>query len=94
MEIKGVTYSKDYAKLFKQMKGAKKEFRKILKDIPHQSVRNNLSTQVDNFIKKSVCDYPGISSREIHDRMPSKLYKICSPQIISKSIKKIVFKNL
>jgi hypothetical protein len=76
------------------MKGAKREFRQILKDIPHQSVRNNLSTQVDNFIKKSVCDYPGISSREIHDRMPSKLYKISSPQIISKSIKKIGITNI
>jgi len=94
LEIKNVTYSKDYSRLFKQKKAAKKEFRQVLKNISHQSVRNNLSNQVDDFIKKSVCDYPGISSREIHDRMPSKLYKVSSPQIISKSIKKIGITNI
>ena len=94
LEIKNMSYSKEYSRLFKQKKLAKKEFRQVLKNIPHQSVRNNLSSQVDDFIKKSVCDYPGISSREIHDRMPSKLYKISSPQIISKSIKKIGITNI
>ena len=94
LEIKNVAYSKDYSRLFKQKKAAKKEFRRVLKNISHQSVRNNLSNQVDDFIKKSVCDYPGISSREIHDRMPSKLYKVSSPQIISKSIKKIGITNI
>jgi hypothetical protein len=89
LEIKNVAYSKEYSRLSKQMKDAKKDFRKILKEIPHQSVRKNLSSQVDDFIKKSVCDIPGISSRQIHERMPSKLYKVCSPQIISKQIKKI-----
>ena len=94
LDIKSVSYSKDYAQLSKDMKVAKREFRAILKEIPHQSVRKNLSDQLDNFIKKSVCDNPGISSREIHDRMPSKLYKLCSPQIISKSIKKIGITNI
>ena len=94
LSIKDITYSTEYATLFKQMKEAKREFRKILKDIPHQSIRKNLSSQVDDFIKKSVCDSPGISSRQIHDRMPNKLYKICSPQIISKQIKKIGITSL
>ena len=94
LEIKSVAYSKEYSLLSKQMKESRKEFRKILKDIPHQSVRKNLNNQVNDFIKKSVCDNPGISSREIHDRMPSKLYKLCSPQIISKHIKKIGITNI
>ena len=94
LEIKGMAYSKDYSRLSKEMKGAKKEFRKVLKGIPHQSVRRNLSVQVNDFIKKSVCDSPGISSRQIHDRMPNKLYKVCSPQIISKQIKKIGITNI
>ena len=55
LDIKSVSYSKDYAQLSKDMKVAKREFRAILKEIPHQSVRKNLSDQLDNFIKKSVC---------------------------------------
>ena len=94
LDIQNVPYSKEYSILSKQMKTAKKEFRKVLKNITHQSVRKNLSHQVGDFIKKSVCDNPGISSREIHDRMPRKLYKICSPQIISKQIKKIGITNI
>jgi len=94
LDIKSVPYSENYAKLSKDMKVAKREFRALLKEIPHQSVRKNLNEQVNDFIKKSVCNSPGISSREIHDRMPSKLYRICSPQIISKSIKKIGITNI
>lgn len=94
LEIKHVSYSSEYSKLSKQMKEARKEFRKLLKDIPYQSVRRNLNDQVNDFIVKSVCGSPGISSREIHDRMPNKLYKICSPQIIAKHIKKIGITNI
>ena len=94
LDIKGMSYCSDYAKLSKQMKQGKKEFRALLKEIPHQTVRKNLNDQVEEFIKKSVCEFPGISSREIHDRMPNKLYKLCSPQIISKSIKKIGITNV
>lgn len=89
LDIKGTAYSKEYSRLSKQMSSSKKEFRSFLKEIPHQSVRKNLNKQISEFIIKAVCDSPGISSRQIHEKMSNKLYKLCSPQTISKQIKKI-----
>ena len=94
LEKKDITYSENYAKLSKEMRRAKSEFRTFLKGVSHQSIRKDLKEQVNDFILKSVCDNPGISSRELHDRMPSKLYKRASPQIIAKSADRIGIMNM
>ena len=94
LDIKDVPYSQNYAKLSKQMSDAKKEYRAFLKGISHQSIRKNISDQLNEFIIDNVCSNPGISARELHDRMPSKLYKRASPQIISKSVDKLGVTNI
>ena len=94
LDIKGVSYSTDYAKFSKQMSDAKKEYRTFIKGVTHQSIRKGIKEQHKDFIIDNVCSYPGISAREIHDKMPSKLYKRSSPQIIAKSVDKIGITNI
>jgi hypothetical protein len=94
LDAKNLTYSKEYSNLHKEMIDAKKQFRTFIKGITHQSIRKNLSEQMEDFIIKSVCDTPGISAREVHDRMESKLYKRASPQIVSKSADKLGITNV
>ena len=88
------TYSKDYARLSKEMSSAKKMFRKYLKNITDQSIRKGITEQVNDYILTSVCDNPGISSRQLHDRMESKLYKRTSPHIIAKMADKLGITNV
>jgi len=94
LDIKDVSYSTDYAKLSKKMSDAKKDYRKFIKGVSHQSVRKNISDQLQEFIIENVCSSPGISARELHDKMPTKLYKRSSPQIISKAIDKNDITNI
>ena len=94
LDFNNTTYSKEYSKLSKQMKSSKQEFRKYLKGIHNQSIRKNISQQVNEFILKSVCNSPGISSRQIHERMEPKLYKRASPQIIAKTTDKLGITNI
>ena len=94
LDLNEITYSKEYSKLSKQMKSSKKQFRKYLKGISNQSIRKNISDQVNDFILKSVCNDPGISSRQIHERMDIKLYKRASPQIIAKTADKLGITNV
>jgi len=89
-----ITYSKEYAKLSKEMTSAKKMFRKYVKSITDQSVRKGLTEQIHSYILKSVCDSPGISSRQLHDRMEPKLYKRTSPHIIAKVADKLGITNV
>ena len=94
LEQKNCGYSKEYALLSKEMKSSKSQFKKFLKGINHQSVRKDIKEQMHSFILKSVCDNPGISARELHERMPSKLFKRASPQIISKAVNRIGITNV
>jgi len=94
LDQKNCSYSTEYAVLSKQMRSSKSEFKKFLKGINHQSIRRDIKSQMNDFLLKSVCENPGISARELHERMPSKLFKRASPQIISKSIKKIGVTNV
>lgn len=81
IERKGMLYGKEYAVLTKEMKSLKNQFTRILKETP-------ISASPKDTIKKAildtVCDNPGISSREIHDSLPRNLYNRSSPQIIAK----------
>ena len=86
LEKKGLTYGKEYSKVNKEISKLKKEFRATLKEIPYQSIKKSIREQSEDYILKSVCETPGISSREIHESMPLKLYKRNSSHIISKMV--------
>ena len=94
LDLKTTTYSKEYSTLNKSMTVAKKEFRKFIKGITTQSIRKNISDQVNDFILKSVCERPGISARQIYENMDNKLYRRSSPQIISKMVDRLGITNV
>ena len=77
----GLSFGKDYAVLTKEMKALKKEFTQLLKETP---ISKSPKDTIKKAILDSVCNTPGISSREIHDSLPRNLYNRSSPQIIAK----------
>ena len=85
----GMAYGKEYSKLAKEMRLAKKGFRNAIAKISNQSITKTKKQRQDDFIIKAVCENPGISAKVIHERMPTSLFKISSPNTISKSIKKL-----
>ena len=84
LDRRDLGYNKEYSRLTKEMKTHKKSFTSLLKQTP-------ISVSPKDAIRKavldSVCNNPGISSREIHDSLPKKLHDRSSPQIISKLAK-------
>jgi len=84
LDKREVNYGRVYASLDKDMRLAKSEFRKNLKQIPDVVLRKNIKEKTQEFILKQVCDNQGISARQIHDRMPSQLYDRNSWNTISK----------
>ena len=94
LEIKDCTYSKEYSTLSKQMVSSRKEFRKLLKSINHQSIRKNINDKLNDYIIEIVCDKPGISARQIHENMTVDMYRRASPQIISKSANRLNITNV
>ena len=94
LELKDLNYCKEYSKIHKEMGVSKRGFKKYLKNITHQSIRKNISDQMSDFIVKSVCNSPGISARQLHERMDNKLYKRASPQIISKAADRLGITNI
>lgn len=91
---RGNNYNSEYSSLTKTMTNAKKEFRKIVTDIPNQVIKYNISKQLDDTILKQVCENPSISSRLIYDKLPSKLHRRASPQIIAKRAQKLGITNI
>lgn len=76
-----LSFNKEYAHIFKDMTKVKKEFTLLLKQT---LISNSPKEDIRKSILKSVCERPGVSSREIHDSLPKHLYNRSSPQIISK----------
>ena len=77
-------YNSNYSKLTKDMSQSKREFKKIVKKhMPSQSPKDVIKEE----ILKAVCEEPGISSRQIHERLPRHLFKRTTPSIISKMAK-------
>ena len=85
----GMAYGKEYSELAKEMRTAKKGFRNAIAKVSNQSITKTKKQRQNDFIIKTVCENPGISAKVIHERMPSSLFKISSPNTISKSIKKL-----
>ena len=83
-DVRDLSYGKEYSKLTKEMKAYKKEFTQLLKQTP---ISASPKDTIRKAILDSVCETPGISSREIHDSLPKKLYDRSSPQIIAKLAK-------
>ena len=84
IDIKKMTYGDEYAVLHKEMRDAKKEFKSIVRK--QKSYLKNWSEkdEIKKYIVYHVCEEPGVSVRQIHDRLPSKLQKKTTSSIISK----------
>ena len=85
----GMAYSKEYSELAKEMRLAKKDFRNAISKITNQSITKTKKQRQEDFILKSVCEQPGITAQNIHEIMPTPLFKISSPNTIAKAIKKL-----
>ena len=89
LEQDGMAYSEEYSLIHKEMRLAKREFRNALTKVSDQSITKTKKQRQEDFIIKTVCENPGISAKVIHERMPTPLFKISSPNSISKSINKL-----
>lgn len=85
----GMAYSQEYSDLHKEMVSAKKGFRGAINKITDQSITKTKKEMQEDFILKAVCENQGITAKQIHERMPTTLFKISSPNSISKAIKKL-----
>jgi|TARA_R110000824_G_scaffold231570_1_gene419471 hypothetical protein len=85
-------YNSDYSTLTKKMTNAKRDFRSVIKNI--KPVKSNVSDQLNDFVLKSVCEEQGITARQIYDRLPNKLHRRASPQIICKVADKMNISNI
>ncbi len=89
LKKEGMAFSSEYAKLEKESRLAKKEFREELKKVSDQSLVKSKKERTLDFIMKAICENPGIGLLSIHDKMPNQLHKMNSSNTISKMIKKL-----
>ena len=89
LEQRDMAYSKEYSEIQKNMRLAKKEFREAIAKVTDQSIVKSKKERQQDFIIKMVCENQGIGAREIHEKMPTPLFKISSPNMISKMVKKL-----
>ena len=74
-------FGPDYARLSKDMTSLKRQFKHSIKNM---KISKSQKETVADHILKCVVEEPGISSRQIHERLPKRLFKKTSPSIISK----------
>jgi len=91
---RGKNYDAEYCSLSRKMTNSKKVFTKILKELSNSPVKKTISSQLEDMVLKSVCDNQGIGSRQIHERLPMKLHRRSSPQIIAKVADKLNITNI
>ena len=89
LEKKSLDYGTDYSNVHNNLNEAKKELRKILKDIPHQSIRKSKKEQIANSVFEIISNNQGLSASEVHSRLTPSHSKISTPQSISKVLKKM-----
>ena len=87
---KSVSLGPEYAQYSKQMSLSKKEFKNIYKNYNTKTVKDVLN----DTITKMVCESPGISSREIHDRLPDNLMRKSTAPMIANMTKKMNITNV
>jgi len=91
IDKKDMPFNSEYAKLNKSMSNSKREFKSILR-----KYMTGISTKdiIKHEILKAVCEDNGISSRQIHERLPKNLFNKTSPTIISKMAKTMNITNV
>lgn len=89
LEKKSLDYGTDYSSYHNNFNDAKKELRKLLKDIPHQSLRNSKKDMIKKSVFEIISNNQGLSASEVHSRLSPSYSKISTPQSISKVLKKI-----
>ena len=81
LDIDGMAYGQEFAKLSKEMTNSKREVnRKIRKYV----VNIGPKELIKRHIVKLVSEEQGISARQVHERLPENLFKKSSPSMISK----------
>lgn len=81
LERRDMPYNEEYSSLSKQMTNGKREFKKLIKS---HMVNVKPKEIINQHILKAICEEPGISSRQIHEKLPKPLFKRTTPSIISK----------
>lgn len=89
LEKKSLDYGTDYSNYHNNFNEAKKELRKLLKDIPHQSLRNSKKEMINKSVFEIISNNQGLSASEVHSRLSPSHSKISTPQSISKALKKM-----
>lgn len=89
LEKKSLDYGTDYSNLHNNLNEAKKELRKLLKNIPHQSLRNSKKDMIQKSVFEIISNNQGLSASEVHSRLSPSYSKISTPQSISKVLKKM-----
>ena len=91
LHMRDMPYNSDYAKLNKSMSVSKREFKSILRKYMTSTTTKDI---IKHEILKAVCEDNGISSRQIHERLPKRLFNKTSPTIISKMAKSMDITNV
>ena len=89
IEKSNLSFSSEYTIQSNIIKDCKKSLRKIIKDIPHQSLRKSKKEMIEGHVVDIICKSPGLTSNEVHSRLPIGYNKISTPQSISKMLKKV-----
>jgi len=89
LEKKSLDYGTDYSNYHNNFNEAKKELRKLLKNIPHQSLRDSKKDMIQKSVFEIISNNQGLSASEVHSRLSPSHSKISTPQSISKVLKKI-----
>lgn len=89
LEKKSLDYGTDYSNYHNNFNEAKKELRNLLKDIPHQSLRNSKKDMIQKSVFEIISNNQGLSASEVHSRLSPSYSKISTPQSISKVLKKM-----
>lgn len=89
LEKKSLDYGTDYSNHHNNFNEAKKQLRKLLKDIPHQSLRNSKKDMIQKSVFEIISNNQGLSASEVHSRLSLSHSKISTPQSISKVLKKM-----
>tara|TARA_Y100000592_G_scaffold100737_1_gene182407 strand:+ start:16914 stop:18314 length:1401 start_codon:yes stop_codon:yes gene_type:complete len=89
LEMKSLDYGTQYSNNYIMLRESRNELRKLLKDIPHQSIRKTKKEMIEKSVKEIICNNQGLSSNEIHSRLSKGHSKISTPQSISKMLMKI-----
>ena len=84
IEKEGMPFNPDYSRLTKEMTNTKRQFKRLLKK--HMKTTSP-KDKIKHHILKSICEEPGISARQIHERLPKNLFTRTTPNVIAKMAK-------